>query len=45
MFLDVILRSPENGGASKNPIVIVAAEILRSAHNDFGEFPDGHWPK
>ena len=38
MFLDVILRSK----ATKNLIVIVVAEILRSAQNDIGEFPDGH---
>jgi hypothetical protein len=38
MFLDVILRSK----ATKNPIVGVAAEILRSAQNDIREFPDRH---
>jgi hypothetical protein len=31
MFLDVILRSPAKGGAMKNPIGILAAEILRGA--------------
>ena len=38
MFLDVVLRSK----ATKNLIVRVAAEILRSAQNDIREFPDGH---
>ena len=42
MFLDVILRSPANYGTTKNLIVVVAAEILRSAQNDIGEFQDGH---
>ena len=45
MSLDVILRSPANGGTTKNLIVILAAEILRSAQNDIGEFPDGHYLK
>ena len=38
MFLYVILRSK----ATKNLIVSVAADILRSAQNDIREFPDGH---
>jgi hypothetical protein len=38
MFLDVIPKSK----ATKNLIVSVAAEILRSARNDMREFPDGH---
>ena len=42
MFLDVILRSPASGGTTKNPIVGLAAEILRSAQNDIREFPDRH---
>jgi hypothetical protein len=42
MFLDVILRSPAVGGTKKNPIVSVAAEILRSVQNDIREFSDGH---
>ena len=33
-LLDVILRSK----AKKNPLVSVAAEILRSAQNDIGSF-------
>ncbi|MGD9336081.1 MAG: hypothetical protein PVF76_02060, partial [Syntrophobacterales bacterium] len=39
MSLDVILRRK----ATKNLIVSVAAEILRSAQNDIREFPDEHW--
>jgi len=38
MVLDVILRSK----ATKNLIVVVDAEILRSAQNDIRDFPDGH---
>jgi len=38
IFLHVILRSK----ATKNLIVSVAAEILRSAQNDIREFPDGY---
>jgi hypothetical protein len=41
MFLDVILRSPADGGTTKNPIVSRAAEILRAAQNDMREFLDG----
>ena len=37
MFVDVILRRK----ATKNLIVGVAVEILRSAQNDIREFPDG----
>ena len=37
MFLDVILRSK----ATKNLIVSMAAEILRSAQNDIRESWDG----
>jgi hypothetical protein len=36
--MDVILRSK----ATKNLIVSRAAEILRFAQNDIGEFPDGN---
>jgi hypothetical protein len=42
LLSDVILRSPANGGTTKNLIVSVAAEILRFAQNDIREFPDGH---
>ena len=42
MFLDVILRSPVDGGTTKNLMVRVAAKILRSAQNDIREFSDGH---
>jgi hypothetical protein len=38
MFMDVILRSK----ATKNLIVSKAGEILRSAQNEIGEFPDGN---
>ena len=38
MFMDFILRSK----ATKNLTVSKAAEILRSAQNEIGEFPDGN---
>ena len=37
MFLDVILRSPANGGTTKNLIVSVTAEILRGVHPELIE--------
>ena len=37
MFLNVILRSPANGGTTKNLIVGVAAEILRGVHPELIE--------
>ena len=37
MFLDVILRSPANGGTTKNLIVSVTAEILRGVRPELIE--------
>ena len=41
-FMGVILRSPADGGATKNLLVNGSAEILRFAQNDMEEFPDQH---
>ena len=40
--MGVILRSPADGGATKNLMVTASAEILRFSQNDMEEFPDGH---
>ena len=40
--MGVILRSPANGGTTKNLIVAGSSEILRFAQNDREEFPDGN---
>jgi len=40
--MGVILRSPADGGTTKNLIVTGSAGILRFAQNDMEEFPDGN---